>query len=396
VDYLRANVPGTNTADARTGTDGNASNPVAAALQLQEAFADIAARVFPNVVGVWSYERDPAPVPTPTKSTSGSWTASAPDAPVYPGFRALRSGTGFMLDDDNGYILSRDFLVRNDRGDLAQFVSIELSDGSNRLGRIVGTEPTLDFAVLQLADTKAIPVLAKPLEIGNSDSLKAGHWIIALGDPPGVERTFAVGTVSSGPARQCYQDRLSATLIQGSITVPPAGLGGPVVDILGRVVGVSVSPRSQLYALAALFAEKTPSADTPPTPPTRVLPINLAMTLFNALIIAKSHESPWIGISVLELQSYRRQFPSQQRDVPSSGVYIDNVFDPSPASRGGVRLGDFLLELNGHRVGSVSDFQTWMYVLGIGTPCDLKLMRDGKPMNVTVTIESRAAAAKSS
>src|SRR5262249_21678678 len=130
--------------------------------------------------------------------------------------------------------------------------------------------------------------------------------------------------------------------------------------------------------------------------PVRVLPINLAMNLFNALRIAKTHESPWIGISVLELQSYRRQFPSPRQDVPSSGVYIDNVFDPSPASRGGIRVGDFLLELNGHQLGSVSDFQIWMYVLGIGTSCELKLVRDGKPVNVTITIESRPAAAKSS
>jgi len=381
VDYLRANSPAAGGDNPARGTDDGGSSPLATALQLQEVFASVADRVFPRVVGLRSYVRDSNQAATPRvpQNDSGHWTALAPPAPAYYGFRVLRSGTGIALDD--GYVLSRDFLVRDARGDLAQFVSIELPDGSDRLGRIVGTEPMLDFAVLRFADPAQFPVFARELDIGDSDRVKAGHWLIALGDPPGVERIFTVGMVSAAPARQCYQDLLSATMLQCSITVPAAGLGGPVVDILGRVVGISVSP--------ATFADPSAPSDTP----TRVLPINLAMNLFEPLRTAESHASPWIGVSVLELQSYRSQFPDKAPQAPWSGVYIDNLFDPSPASRAGVRLGDFLLEIGGHRLGSVADFQKWMYVLGVGTSCDLKLWRDGKPISITVTIEPRPAAA---
>src|SRR5262249_3161810 len=152
-------------------------------------------------------------------------------------------------------------------------------------------------------------------------------------------------------------------------------LGGPVVDIEGQVLGISV--------------RDSPEPGAPPG--SSILPVNLVMTLVDALKVAHSERSPWIGVSVLELPTVRQRLGTRaaQAHIPPTGGEIDDVFDPSPASRAGVRPGDFLVGLGGHPVFVVGDFQTWLYVAGIGAAVDLDLVRDGEPMKIAVTIEAR-------
>jgi serine protease Do len=274
--------------------------------------------------------------------------------------------------------VSADSLVRDDAGALVPLVEAEQSDESRVPCAIVGNEPMLDLAVLKLAS--APPKDLPPLEIGDSDRVQAGHWLIALGDPPGPDRTFVVGVAALSPQRQCYQATLSATRLQTSLQIPPGGVGGPVVDILGHVIGMGVG--------------QAPSVEGGPSG--GVLPITLVMNLFEALKTAKSHQSPWLGTSVLELQTLRKQVAAGKHTavtMPPTGVYIDDVFDPSPASRAGVRPGDFLTALGGHPILSVGDFQTWLYATGIGQVTDLTLVRDGKPLGLQVKIEVRPASA---
>ncbi|MGH7788154.1 MAG: S1C family serine protease, partial [Candidatus Binatia bacterium] len=249
---------------------------------------------------------------------------------------------------------------------------------------VVGTEPTLDLAILRFASPAAdgqLPALA----FGDSDRLQIGQWLIALGDPPGPQKVFAVGVAAGAPERQCYQEERSATLLQSSLVVPAGGLGGPVVDILGQVVGLNIGPPNP--------AGPAPANDA--VLAARTLPINLVLNLFEALKVAESQRSPWLGISVLELPLVRRRLgaAAQGKTFPRTGVYIDDVFAPSPASRAGVRPGDFLVALGGHQLFSVGDFQTWLYVLGIGTQAELDLMRDGQPLQVVAPIEVRPESA---
>ena len=141
--------------------------------------------------------------------------------------------------------------------------------------------------------------------------------------------------------------------------MPAGGLGGPVVDILGARGRHERAARRRRGRGAA--PRRRPAGD-------HVLPVNLVLNLYEALKVAQSTRSPWIGVSVLELPALRRKLGAEAHGVaiPQTGVYIDDVFDPSPASRAGVRPGDFLLALGGHPLLSVGDFQTWLYVLGIG------------------------------
>jgi S1-C subfamily serine protease/mono/diheme cytochrome c family protein len=375
VDWVRTNLasaPSAGGALAGTPTGG-----LALALQLQDVFAGIAERIGPRVVGITGFVRDPTWTTERLQTEHGdAWMAANADAVRYPGFRPVRRGSGLLVDDE-GFVVACAHVVRDDAGTPVALAEIELSDDTRAAGALVGAEPMLDFAVLRIAGTP--PASPPALDLADSDRVEAGHWVIGLGDPPGPERTFAVGLIASGPQRQCYQAEASATRLQSSLTVSPAALGGPVVDIQGQVVGITVRQDEE-----------------PGMPPaTSILPINLVLTLLEALKVSRSERSPWIGTSVLELPVLRRRLGPKAAElkIPPTGVQIDDVFDPSPASRAGVRPGDFLVGLGGHPVFAVGDFQTWLYVAGIDATVDLDLVRDGQPLRVSVTVESRPPSA---
>jgi serine protease Do len=187
-----------------------------------------------------------------------------------------------------------------------------------------------------------------------------------------------VGTLAARAERQCYQEQLTATLLQASLVVNPESFGGPLVDIRGRVVGMLVPP---------------PLASTQGT--TYALPIDLALNLYEALKVTESRRSPWLGVSVLELATARRRASSDSPriDLPSTGVYIDDVFEPSPASRAGIRVGDSLVAIDGQRLLSVLDFQKWLYLAGIGHEVSLELHRAGETLVKRVQVEERPASA---
>ena len=349
------------------------------ALRLQDAFAAVAERVLPSVVNVTSFGRA-EDAPPRAAADADSWTVADADAPTYPGFRRLKSGSGFFVSGD-GYVLTGHHVVTREGGDAAEVIDVELPGGRRVLSRLVGAEPTLDLAVLKLEVVpEHRPPEVTPITIGEGEALRVGHWVIAVGDPWGPERTYAVGTLAARADRQCYQEQLTATLLQASLSVHPGSYGGPLVDIRGRVVGMIVPPPPMIAAHATEYA----------------LPIDLALNLYEALKVTESRRSPWLGVSVLELASARRH-PGASReappDLPPTGVYIDDVFDPSPASRAGIRVGDTLVAIDGKRLLSVLDFQKWLYLSGIGRSVSLDVYRGGETLSKRATIEERPQAA---
>jgi len=287
----------------------------------------------------------------------------------------LHAGSGLLLNRE-GDIATCDHLVRDEKGNRAELVTVELRDGQQLTAQVVGMEPALDLAILRVREADWTRPAGTPT-FGDSDLLKTGHWLVAVGDPAGPGAMFDVGVVASVAQRQCYQEERTATLLQSSLSIPDEGLGGPVADIHGNVVGLGVR-------LPVGEGAETAAA---------ILPANLLLNLHEALKVAGSDRSPWLGISVLELNLLRRQLGTgvSTINVPERGVYIDNVFEPSPATRAGVRRGDFLTALNGRAVASVADFQKALYAGGAGSPARLDLLRDGKPLTLNVPIEERPA-----
>jgi len=356
---------------------------VTQATQLQDAFADVAGRVFPCVVLVTSYERTPpnAPPTTPNEPPGGAWQESHSNG--YPGFTKLASGSGFFIDAAAHVLTLRQLVTRSD-GSFADLVDIETSDGMRALAQIVGVEPTLDLAVLEFAITPTNgPRKLPAATIGDSDSVLTGHWAIALGEIEGPGRVFVPGSVSSTPERQCYQDEMSATfMLISSPGLHPEAYGGPVVNIRGQVIGVSM-PTGSIGVMGNGLA--------------RAMPIDIVLPVYKGIIQNQSARSPWLGVSVLEMSAWRNQFTDpavlEAQPRPRIGIYIDNVFDPSPAARAGIQVGDFLVRLNGTLLTSAYRFQEQLYLAGVGHAADVEVFRGGQTLRMHLTVEERPAAA---
>jgi serine protease Do len=392
IDYYRS-VPdaahaGAGLARPRSPRGAEVASPpgpdVQVAIQLQNAFAQVAERAAPSVVGVAGFVRSEDPPESADTGSGGSWSLEDGEGRLYPGFRQATAGSGFVVDDA-GYLLTAQHVLVGPDGETVGVVDVELSDGGHAVARIVGMEPTINLAVLQLETFGAKRILARlqPARIADPTRERVGHWAIALGNPAGPGTTFSVGTLSSQPERQCYQGDLSATLIQSTAIVPAGAYGGPLVNISGEVLGITVPPPGVDVAGAAAGAVGY------------ALPIDLAMTIFEPLKKTESRTSPWLGISVLELAAARQRTAKagKQVQLPRTGLYIDDVFDPSPAATAGVRIGDALIAIDGHRLMSARTFQKWLYLSGIGSEVTLQIFRDGETFEKTTTITERPAAA---
>jgi S1-C subfamily serine protease len=301
------------------------------------------------------------------------WREGEAQNDPHPGFRLVRARSGFFVSED-GFLLTNAGAVEPFEGREIDVVDVEI-EGRHHRARVVGIEPTVDLAVLA-AD---LPFASRPVKLAEEDSVKVGRWAIALGDPPGPERSFDAGTIAAMPERDCYQAQRGATLVQTSCRLDPESYGGPLVDIAGRVIGITV-PRPGGVGPAAVLAFARQA---------QALPNGIAMTLYEALRAKESRRSPWLGFSVLELTRENRT-----RTSPRTGIFIDDVFDPSPAARAGIRVGDVLTAIDDQRVLSVADFQKSLYLAGIGTEVRLHLWRGGEALGIPVTIEERPEAAR--
>ena len=336
----------------------------------ERVFEDLARRVQPSVVNVRRYVRDPSWGGAFQRSTrdSSGWRVVPESDRHFTGFRPTAGASGFLVSAD-GYVLTlRRVVIDPKSGKEADLVGVEVGLEHFKAS-VVSLEPTLDLAVLKLERDTPFPFL----RFGDSGNSQPGHWAIAFGDPDGSEKSLVPGFVAYQPTRECYQDDLGATYLQTSVIVPDGALGGPIVNLRGEVIGVSAR-RMGLDSLA-----KAPGAGY-------ALPSNIANAVFQGMLIKESKESPWIGISVLQLDDALRR---KLGDAKLTGIYIDNVFDPSPASAAGIRVGDVLQSLEGGAIANVYDFQRLLYHSGAGARVKLGTVRNKKPRDVTLTIAGR-------
>lgn len=361
------------------GSEHAARPRIAAALALEEAFARVAEQVFPSVATVGAYVSEEGdagtgehgPGATPPGATG--WREAGPRDDPQPGFRLVRSRSGFFVSED-GYLLTNYGAIAPHEGRAIDLIDVEIAQ-ERRRARVVGAEPTVDLAVLQVD----LPFATRPVALPEDETIGLGHWAIALGDPPGPERSFTTGNIAALPERECYQEQRGATLLQTSCRLDPESYGGPVADIRGRVFGITV-PRPGGEGPVALAAF---------TRQAQALPIGLAMTLYDAFRTQQSLRSPWLGFSVLDLSRDRRPHRAAM-----TGVLIDDVFEPSPAAAAGVQVGDVLTALGDRPIASVADFQKALYLAGIGAAVTLHLARGEETLALPVVIEERPPAAR--
>jgi len=266
-------------------------------------------------------------------------------------------GSGVIVTSD-GFILTNNHVVRG-----ADEVTVTLMDNREFRAKIVGNDAKTDLAVLKI-EAKDLT----PARIGNSDDMKVGEWVLAVGCPFGLEQTVTAGIISArgrvmGIIEGGYED-----FLQTDAAINPGNSGGPLVNLHGEVIGINSAIESRNGGNMGIgFA----------------IPTNLARSVMDALIKDGKVVRGWLGASIQPLdEGLSESFGYKGK----RGVLIGSVLPDSPAEKAGLKDGDIVSELNGRSVESVTQLRNGIAALAPKTKADLLVHRDGKAQHMHVTV----------
>jgi len=283
----------------------------------------------------------------------------APDAPAEgeqqtpPEERERRSsGSGFLIRQD-GYLITNEHVVA-----AADFIQVKLADGRRFEGKLVGRDERVDLALVKIEAT-GLPVAA----LGDSNRLRVGEFVLALGHPFGLEQTVSFGIVSrKGLPLQVATPGFD--FIQTDAAINPGNSGGPLVNMAGEVVGInSMAARNGTIGFA--------------------IPVNIVKGLLPQLASKGKVEWGWLGVGIAEIGD--EDMPKYQLKEPR-GVLIRHVVEGQPADKGGVKAEDVILAVDGAQIDGPRDLQRIISTTPVGRTVKLNVMRGGKETEVAVII----------
>ena len=279
------------------------------------------------------------------------------------------TGTGFIVDKA-GFIMTNNHVVER-----ASDIKVTLSDSSEHTATVVGTDEATDLAVIKI-DAKRDLATAK---FGNSDAVKVGDWVLAIGSPFDFDHTVTAGIISAKGRDngRLGADRSNAGLqkfLQTDAAINPGNSGGPLVNMAGEVIGINTAIVSETNSFAGLgFA----------------LPSNAALKVYNQLSKDGKVTRGSIGIT---MESRRDQtFLDAYGLKGPEAVIVSAVLDGSPAEKAGLRRFDVITEVDGRKISTSSDLQDYIVERPVGSTVRIGVLRDGKPQTAAVTIGDRAA-----
>jgi 2-alkenal reductase len=272
------------------------------------------------------------------------------------------SGSGFFITDQ-GYILTNNHVV-----DGTKEVNIVLSDGTEQKATIVGTDLYSDIAVLKTDGE--VPAVAR---LGNSDVLKPGESVIAIGSPLGnFKNTVTVGVVSAtGRSIDTGNGYQVEDLIQTDAAINHGNSGGPLVDLAGEVIGINT-----------LIVRNTGSGDVAEGLGFAI-PVNTAQAVAQQIIQKGYFARPYMGINFQPINpdiAMRYNLPAQW------GVYVMKVADNSPASKAGLKEGDIITKVGDVALDETHSYVNALFTFKPGDQITLNVMRDGKDTQIQVTL----------
>jgi len=264
-------------------------------------------------------------------------------------------GSGFIIDT-NGIIMTNAHVVKD-----ANEVTVKLTDRREYRAKVLGADPKTDIAILKI-EAKNLPAVT----LGDSDRLKVGEWVLAIGSPFGFENTVTAGVVSA-KGRSLPSDA-AVPFIQTDVAVNPGNSGGPLFNAKGEVVGIN----SQIYSQSGGYQGVSFS-----------IPIDLAVKVKDQIVKTGKVEHARLGVSVQEVnQSLADSFGL---DKPS-GALVANVEKNSPADKAGLQTGDVIRSINGREIVSSGDLSAAVSANMPGQKATLDVWRKGKPVTITATL----------
>ncbi|MDW8066497.1 MAG: Do family serine endopeptidase [Aquificaceae bacterium] len=267
-------------------------------------------------------------------------------------------GSGVIIDYKKGklYILTNSHVVQNARN-----IRVRFDRHTEKRARIVGVDPKTDVAVIEVDDKDISNPQGRIARLGDSDKLKVGQVVIAIGNPYGLERTVTVGVISA--LRRAIGITQYESFIQTDAAINPGNSGGPLVNIKGEVIGINTAILAEGQGLG--FA----------------IPINLAKWVSDQLIEKGKVVRGWLGVVIQDIT------PDMAENLGvKEGVIIAQIMPGSPADKAGIRVGDIVVEIDNQKVGEVRDLQFRIMRTEPGKDVSLKILREGKEMTLKVKV----------
>ncbi len=271
-------------------------------------------------------------------------------------FKQKSLGSGFIIDKQ-GYIVTNNHVIEG-----ADEIKVKLNNGNEYEAKIVGRDPNTDIALIKIKPKEELPVV----ELGDSDALKIGEWVVAIGSPFGLEHTVTAGIVSakgrvigSGP----YDD-----FIQTDASINPGNSGGPLINMEGKVIGINTAIIASGQGIG--FA----------------VPINLAKGIIEQLKKSGEVTRGWLGVAIQDISPEMAEYYGIK---DKKGVLVTEAFEGDPASEAGIKAQDIIIAVNGKQIENTHDLTRMIANFKVGEKVYIDVLRDGKKKTFKITIAKR-------
>ena len=328
-------------------------------------FADAAEAVIPAVVTIKSTEIDTLLYRDPYQQYGSLYDFyyGRPLRRGAPQQRLQRKsgvGSGVIVSKD-GYILTNSHVVKD-----ADEIVVTFSDNREFDAEIIGVDSLTDVAVIKLKESvKDLPVV----HIGNSDKLRPGSMVVAIGNPFNLSSTVTTGIVSA-LGRHASNNGMYQNFIQTDAAINPGNSGGALINLDGELIGINTMIFTKSGGSMGIgFA----------------IPINMAKNIMEQLIYDGKVSRGWLGISIGNLDKAMME----ALGVDKRGVLVNDVFENQPAQKAGIKGGDVIISINGSRTKTPNELRNTIASIKPGTEVSVKVIRSGNEKDLNVTIASR-------
>jgi len=270
--------------------------------------------------------------------------------------------SGFIISPD-GYILTNNHVVAD-----VDKITVIFKDGRKLDAKVIGTDGKSEVALIKV-EAKDLPVI----ELGDSDELEVGEWVIAVGNPFGLSETVTVGVVSALGRQTGITDGGYEDFIQTDAAINPGNSGGPLLNLDGKAIGINTAIISQSGGYMGIGL---------------AIPINMARAIKDQFLANNGKvERSYIGIT-MNREGLTPELAESFGLDKNAGVLVTDVEPDSPADKAGLKQGDIIIKLNGKDVHSNETFRNTVSLMTPGTKVKLTIFRDGKEKEVTVEVGS--------
>ncbi len=331
-------------------------------IDLTTAIADVAQKSMPAVVHIEVTQR--VQVPSPVFPFEGDpffrYFFGTPQRPRYYRREIRGIGTGMAIDSE-GHIVTNNHVVGG-----AAKITVKMASGEEFEAKIVGADPKTDLAVIKIKPPPNLPYL----KFGDSDRLRVGEWVVAIGNPRGLEQTVTAGIISAKHRTGISDPSSYQDFIQTDAAINPGNSGGPLLNLAGEVIGVNAAIVSESGGFEGIgFA----------------IPSTMAAVVTDALIKTGKVIRGWLGLSLQDLTPALAKSLSLKSP---RGALVADVLKGGPGEKAGIRRGDVIVSLDGATIETANELRNRIAGTRVGKQVDVVLLRMGERITTKPVVEA--------